>query len=197
MDNTRNGGAWRIINGNQIQCTQVGSSCYISTSDLNSDLRFRTNNTNNRLIIQSTGEIVPGTVGNKLGINTLPWDLTVGVATNAAAHFVTSGLTANRNITIPDNSFTISQVIASGTSSLGTSSISAGSCATAVTTSATGTTTADTISWTFNAAPGTGYKSGLYILAYVTAGNVNFLVCNPTFSSLTPASASLNWRVIR
>lgn len=55
----------------------------------------------------------------------------------------------------------------------------------------------DTISWAFNAAPGTGYTSGLNVLAYVTANNVNFLVCNPTAGSLTPAAATLNWRVIR
>jgi hypothetical protein len=88
-------------------------------------------------------------------------------------------------------------IIASGTSSLGTGSISATTCATVVTTAATNTATTDSIEWAFNAAPGTGYTSGVHVLAYPTSGNVNFLVCNPTAGSLTPAAATLNWRVIR
>lgn len=91
----------------------------------------------------------------------------------------------------------VPQVIASGTSALGTGAISATSCATVVTTAATGAATTDAISWSFNAAPGTGYASGLHVLPYVTSGNVNFLVCNPTAGSLTPAAATLNWRVLR
>jgi len=89
------------------------------------------------------------------------------------------------------------KLIASGAATLGTGSISATSCATVVATSAPGVLSTDTISWAFNAAPGTGYTSGLSVLAYVTANNVNFLVCNPTAGSLTPAAATLNWRVIR
>lgn len=85
--------------------------------------------------------------------------------------------------------------VSSGTAVLGTSAISANTCATVVTTSATGVATTDTIIWSFSATPGTGYTSGLYILSYTTANNVNFLVCNPTAGSLTPAAATLNWRV--
>ena len=91
----------------------------------------------------------------------------------------------------------VPQVIASGTSTLGTTAISATSCATVVTSAATGVTSSDAIEWSFNAAPGTGYTAGLHVLPYVTSGNVNFLVCNPTAGSLTPAAATLNWRVVR
>jgi hypothetical protein len=35
------------------------------------------------------------------------------------------------------------------------------------------------------------------VLSYVTPGNVNFLVVNPTAGGLTPAAATLNWEVIR
>ena len=90
----------------------------------------------------------------------------------------------------------VPQVIASGTSALGTGAISATTCATVVTTAATGTATTDAIEWSFNAAPGAGYTAGLHVLPYVTSGNVNFLVCNPTAGSLTPAAATLNWRVL-
>jgi hypothetical protein len=102
---------------------------------------------------------------------------------------------ANGCTDINGNKF--STIIASGTSSLGTGAISATTCATVVTTAATNTATTDAIEWAFNAAPGTGYTSGVHVLAYPTSGNVNFLVCNPTAGSLTPAAATLNWKVIR
>jgi len=91
----------------------------------------------------------------------------------------------------------VAQLIASGTAVLGTSPISSTSSATAVTVLAAGVTTTDSIEWSFNAAPVTGYVSGLFVQAYVTAGNVNFVVTNPTAGSLTPAAATLNWRVVR
>jgi hypothetical protein len=105
--------------------------------------------------------------------------------------------TADRTITIPDATFTMAQLIAKGTSILGTSPIAATSCAPVVTSSATGVTTADVISYSFNAAPSGAYANGLFIQSYLTPENVNFLVCNPTAASLTPPSATLNWRVSR
>jgi hypothetical protein len=105
--------------------------------------------------------------------------------------------TANRTITIPDATFTMAQVIAQGTSTLGTSAIADMTCASVVTTPADGVTTADVISYSFNAAPSGTYTTGLFLQSYVTPGNVNFLVCNPTATSLTPPAATLNWRVTR
>jgi hypothetical protein len=93
--------------------------------------------------------------------------------------------------------------IASGTATLGTSAISSATCATAVTVSATGVATTDTITTGFNGDPTavTGYipsTSGmLAIIAYPTANNVNFKVCNNTASSITPGAITLNWRVVR
>jgi hypothetical protein len=89
------------------------------------------------------------------------------------------------------------QTIASGTARLGTSAIAANSCATVITTAATGVVTADAISYSFSAAPSGAYITGLFVQSYVTPGNVNFLVCNPTTQSLTPPGANLNWRVTR
>jgi hypothetical protein len=89
------------------------------------------------------------------------------------------------------------KTIASGTSILGTSPISAKTCATVVTSSAAGVDATDVISYSFNAAPSGAYTAGLFIQSYVTPGNVSFLVCNPTASSLTPPAAALNWRVNR
>lgn len=98
---------------------------------------------------------------------------------------------------------TITRTIASGTSALGTSEIAAGDHATVVTTTATGTLTTDVISWNFNADPHgvTGYapstNGGLFIYAYPTAGNVNFLVVNNTAAAITPGAITLNWKVLR
>jgi hypothetical protein len=94
--------------------------------------------------------------------------------------------------------------IASGIAVMGTSSISSGASASAVTVAATGVATTDVITWGFNGTPNgvTGYNAasttgGLVITAYPTANNVNFIVSNPTASSVTPGVLTLNWRVVR
>lgn len=98
---------------------------------------------------------------------------------------------------------TLSFTVASGTSALATSAIASGVCASVVTTSATGTATTDPIWWGFNADPSgvTGYaptvNGMLTILAYPSADNVNFKVCNNTSASVTPGAITLNWRVVR
>ena len=98
---------------------------------------------------------------------------------------------------------TVTYTVASGTSALGTSAISSGTCATVVTTSATGTATTDVVSWGFNGDPTgvTGYAPSangmLTIIAYPSANNVNFKVCNNLAASVTPGAITLNWRVAR
>lgn len=94
-------------------------------------------------------------------------------------------------------------LIANGTSVLGTGAIGSAACATAVTTTATGTATTDVIGWGFNGDPTavTGYvplvAGMLTIIAYPSANNVNFKVCNNTSASVTPGAITLNWRVSR
>ncbi len=85
---------------------------------------------------------------------------------------------------------------------MGTSSISANSCATVVTTTATGTASTDAISYSPNAdiSSVTGYgvsTDGLIIYPYPTSNNVNWRVCNATGTSITPGAVTLNWRVTR
>lgn len=98
---------------------------------------------------------------------------------------------------------TTTATIASGTSALGTGAITSATCATVVTTSATGTATTDNVMADFNADPTavTGYSpsaSGmLTIIKYPTANNVNFKVCNNTGGTITPGAITLNWRVVR
>jgi hypothetical protein len=101
------------------------------------------------------------------------------------------------------DSASISRIIASGTSALGTSAIAGNSCATVVTTIATGTASTDSISWSPNAdiSGVTGYgvasTDGLKVYPYPTTNNVNWRVCNGTGSSITPGAVTLNWRVTR
>jgi hypothetical protein len=98
----------------------------------------------------------------------------------------------------------LAQIIASGSSSLGTSSIASGlSSCPVVTVAAPNVVTTDVIGWGFNGNPTTvvGYKPGptgmLTIIAYPTAGAVNFAVCNNTSASITPGAITLNWRIER
>ena len=90
--------------------------------------------------------------------------------------------------------------VASGQTALGTGLIASGAAATA-TSIATGTLTTDSIQWSFASAPAFGYAASatgsLYVLAYVTAGNVNFYVGNSTVAGITPAAQTINWVVIR
>lgn len=97
----------------------------------------------------------------------------------------------------------VSATTASGTATLGTSAIASGASATVVTVSAANVATTDVINWGFNSDPTgvTGYVPSangmLTIIAYPTAGNVNFKVCNNTNASITPGAITLNWRVNR
>lgn len=115
----------------------------------------------------------------------------------------TGPATSEKTFTLPNASATLSYTVASGTSALGTSAISSATCATVVTTSATGTATTDVIQASFNGDPTavTGYvpliTGMLTIIAYPTADNVNFKVCNNTSASITPGAITLNWRVAR
>lgn len=91
--------------------------------------------------------------------------------------------------------------IASGTSALGTGAIGSGACATVVTTSASGTTTSNTLVGSFNGDPTgvTGYaptvNGMLTIIGYPTANSVNWKACNNTNASVTPGAITLNWQV--
>lgn len=98
---------------------------------------------------------------------------------------------------------TVTYTIASGTAALGTSAIASGTCASVVTAAATGVATTDVVGWGFNGDPTgvTGYAPSsngmLTIIAYPSANNVNFKVCNNLSASVTPGAITLNWRVTR
>lgn len=152
-----------------------------------------TNTTFNVLAVDTTNTSVTGLTTNLL-------NLAYGGSTKAT---VTSGGNLTVTGTVTDSGGTMAHTIASGTASLGTSAIASGACATAVTVAATGTATTDVIGWGFNGDPTavTGYTPSangmLTIIAYPSANNVNFKVCNNLASSVTPGAITLNWRVVR
>ncbi len=90
----------------------------------------------------------------------------------------------------------VPQIVASGTSTLGNSSITASACAPVVTAIAAGAMATDSVEWAYASAPSPA--DGKLILNYfVTAGNVNWMLCNPTSSSLVVTGLAVNWRIIR
>lgn len=119
---------------------------------------------------------------------------------NLYADATTHRIVANNN---NSGAHPVAQLIASGTSALGTSAIASGACATVVTTSATGVASTDTISWNPNGSikAVTGYvpsiSGGLSIAGYPTTNNVNWDVCNWSAASITPGAVTLNWSVSR
>jgi hypothetical protein len=91
--------------------------------------------------------------------------------------------------------------VASGTITLPTTAIASNTC-TLATATATGATTADTLSWSPNAdihsVTGYGGTSGfLTIYPYITANTANLNVCNFTGSSITPGAVTVNFRINR
>ncbi len=95
---------------------------------------------------------------------------------------------------------TTTQTVATGTAALGTSAISAGACATAVNVTATGALATDNavVDFTADESGITGYGAGgLRVTKLLSSGNLAIKVCNPTAGSITPAAATLRWRVIR
>lgn len=169
-------------------------------------------------VVTAASNFTNGDVVQAAGANKTTSDagfLAANVVTNATgnasgANEVLSSAGANKTakdsgIAAPTaaGSAIMAQRIASGTSALATGAISSATCATVVTTTATGTATTDVVSASFNGDPTavTGYvpltAGMLTIIAYPTANNVNFKVCNNTSSSITPGAITLNWVVVR
>lgn len=104
-----------------------------------------------------------------------------------------------RTLTLSDpgsnSSFVL--LVAQGTSTLGTTSIASGACATTVTTLAANVAGTDTISWSYASFPAPATDGRLVLNAFISAGNVNFSRCNPTSTAIVPNGLTVNWRVNR
>jgi hypothetical protein len=92
---------------------------------------------------------------------------------------------------------TLTQAIASGSTALGTTAIPAASCASTITLPATGAAVGQGLVITPNGAPSGGYASLTLSNSFISAGNVNLVVCNPTSAAVTPSPETVQWRVVQ
>jgi hypothetical protein len=127
---------------------------------------------------------------------------TYGGTGNGFAKF-SGPASAEKTFTLPNADATLTITVASGTKALDTDAIASTACDTLSTTTATGTASTDVILITPNAdiTAVTGYAAvttgGLQIWAWPTTDTINWKICNPTSSSITPGAVTLNWRVVR
>jgi hypothetical protein len=137
--------------------------------------------------LKNTGPGATGPIGSSTTVPVVTID-----AQGRVTALTSAGITAGTTSTI-----------ASGTAALGTSAIASGACATVVSPTATGVATTDTVTTSFNSDPTavTGYTpatgGGLAVYSYPSSNAVNFKICNPSSSSITPGAVTLNWRVVR
>lgn len=122
------------------------------------------------------------------------------IAANAANQVMRFGAPSSN--TSQATWFTPVASIAAGTSTINPGAITSETCATVISTAANGVLSTDAIIVTPNASikAVTGYVAlaagGIRITGYPTADFVNWDVCNPTSSSITPGSITLNWLVV-
>jgi hypothetical protein len=83
-----------------------------------------------------------------------------------------------------------------GTATMTVAAIGANTCGSVVTVSSSGVLTTDVVSWTNNGSVSTT-DGQLKVNSWPTANNVNFQYCNTSAGSITPAAATLNWKVLR
>ena len=177
--NTINGFATAPTTGHLIDCTVTSTTCLLHDSGVV---------TANVVNASSPGVGIAHFAGS--------------TQTVTSSLIVAADITSS-TITHTQTDSTFPTLVASGTSAMGTSSISSGACATVVTTTASGALTSDNLVANPTADPTgvTGYApsatGSLYIQAYITSGNVNFKVCNNTSGSLTPSALTMQWRVLR
>lgn len=138
--------------------------------------------------------------GVDVGSAALPFaNLWLGTAATNNFKLAPAATVAARTITMPDplGNVNMPYVIVSGTSTMAAGSVAGATCATAITTAATGTQTTDSIEWAYATAPTLATDALLQIDPYVTANNVNFTRCNTTAGAIVGTAIVINWRVIR
>jgi hypothetical protein len=108
------------------------------------------------------------------------------------------GIGAGAAVTSTGAGGTMGAIIASGTTTLTSGNIANATCQTAVTSSATGAATTDSIEWAYASAPGGTTDALLTVSPYVTANNVNFTRCNTSATNpIASTGMVINWRVVR
>lgn len=192
-------GAWAFLQGTAPTLVANAATIYSGTSVTGYTFRMPSaagtgfilgTNTSNDVVTTIVGSSGTGSVC--LTVSCVMTTPNIGAAT----------ATSVNGTTIP-SSVTLTQTIASGTIALTTSSITANSCASGQTSTATGAASTDVIFITPNAdiSAVTGYGAastdGLKVSWWPTTNTANFKVCNGTGSSITPGAVTLNWRIVR
>jgi hypothetical protein len=128
------------------------------------------------------------------------------VAPSGLTSYPTVTIPCTANCTLATTANTIGYV-ATGTTALSTAAVASGTCqgvtaGTVNSSAATGAATTNVLTWSpaVSLQTVTGYQvstsGALSLDGYITAGYVNFNVCNWTGSSITPGALTLNWRVL-
>jgi hypothetical protein len=170
------------------------SGCTMPTATVGRTVTFINNGTNPVNLYPASGAAFDG-LANNVAIS-----VPVGGSIRAIANTTTKWQTNWREYLTAG----VARTQNSGTAAMGTGAIASGASASTVTVAAANVTVNDVIDWGFNANPNsvTGYNAAsttgcLVITAFPTAGNVNFVVSNPTAASITPGALTLNWSVRR
>ena len=124
---------------------------------------------------------------------------------NDFARFTDADTIEGRSASETRSDLAVPQDIGSGsTVAINPGSITANTCDTSVTTTASGATTSDVVQWSFAQSVGslTGYApvstGGVSVSPYVSAADtITWEICNWTDSALDPDSANVNWRIDR
>lgn len=191
---------WETPSGGGSGCVPAGSNGQVLTDNGSGACTSNTTGTGVVTAIGNNTNASGGfhTIGGALGTpasgDTVNLTINVGnsdttVTRSAAGVLAVEGVVSTRTIF-------------QGTATINPGAITSGTCSSAITTSATGVVTTDTIDVTLNADPTstTGYNpSGdlVYIWAYPTADNINLKVCNKSGNSVTPGSRTANIAVRR
>lgn len=153
-----------------------------------------TNNTSGT----TTGALQVQTQGSNFFAHFIPttqfWK-EVSAQTGQAGQDMLYADSANHAMFLSNNGGTalqVAQFLGGGAISIGGSLINAGTCDTDKTQASANVTTNSRIAWAANSGPPAGWIN-LTITPFVTAGNVNFRVCNPSASNFTPTAMTVNW----
>lgn len=148
----------------------------------------------------AVGGLTASTAGaGTIGSTSLPFlSLILGTAATTTLTVTPAAFATGSVATVNDPGITttVLPLVKRGTVAYTSGALSAGTCATAVTTTVTGLATTSTVAASLNAAPQTAWKTGITFYAYPTANTVNILVCNPTAGSITPESATFNFTAV-
>ncbi len=150
--------------------------------------------------LSTTQSLAPASAGvYNLGSTLLPYAAIAIGSASGQATTLTATATSSKGVILPDVSGTSAIVTSTNTTALSTGALGGAGCEATITVGAASATTSSQISWNFTSDPSAvaGYGGApidaIHILAWTTAGNVNFKQCSST--AVTPGAISIRWSV--